>query len=214
LFYLCLIAMNDTVIINQIPSNLEDILQDCWHRLINGAVSAKHPFHCPAIATINGDFPEIRTVVLRKALQAERTLIFHTDYRSPKINQIKINNRISWLFYDAKSRIQLRIKTLSAIHHEDELSVKRWNDSKLESKKCYLVQPAPSTISDFPTDGLPEHLNLSDLSEDIVAIGKENFTVVKNLVTEIDWLFLNHDGHSRAKFIFGENNVEKYWMIP
>lgn len=206
--------MNDTVLINQIPYNLEDIFQDCWHRLINGAVLAKHPFHWPAIATINGDFPEIRTVVLRKALPKERALIFHTDYRSPKINQIKLNNGISWLFYDAKSRIQLRIKTVSAIHHNDELAVKLWNDSRLESKKCYLVQPAPSAITDFPTDGLPEHLNLSNLSEDFDAIGKENFAVVKNYVTEIEWLFLNQDGHRRAKFICGADKVEKYWIIP
>ncbi len=206
--------MNDKVLVNQIPYNLDDILQDCWHRLINGAVSAKHPFHCPAIATINVDFPEIRTVVLRKAVPEERALIFHTDYRSPKIDQIKTNNRISWLFYDTKSRIQLRIKTVSAIHYDDELAVNRWNDSTLESKKCYLVQPAPSTIVELPTDGLPENFSLADLSKDIVAIGNENFTVVKNLVTEIDWLFLSHDGHRRAKFIFGENKVEKYWMIP
>jgi hypothetical protein len=206
--------MNDSVLTNQIPDNLDDILQDCWHSLIDGAISSRHPFHCPAIATINGDSPEIRTVVLRKVIPEERTLTFHTDYRSPKVNQIKFSNRTSWLFYDAKSRIQLRIKTVSAIHYDDELSFKSWNESTLDSKKCYLVQPAPSTLSDFPTDGLPEHINHSSLNQEIVGIGIENFTIIRNLVTEIDWLFLNHDGNRRAKFIFGENKVEKYWMIP
>jgi 3-hydroxyisobutyrate dehydrogenase len=162
--------MNDADLINQIPNNLEDILQDCWHRLIDGAVSSRHPFHCSPIATINGEFP--------------------------------------------KSRLQLRIKTISAIHHDDQLSLKSWNESTLDSKKCYLVQAAPSTLADYPSDGLPEHINHSSLNEEIVAIGIENFAVIRNLVTEIDWLFLNHDGHRRAKFIFGENEVEKYWMIP
>ncbi len=207
-------AMNDTVLINQIAFNLEDILLDCWHRLITGAVSAKHAFHCPSIATIKDEFPEIRTVVLRKVLQEERTLIFHTDSRSPKINQIRDNNRISWLFYDPKSRIQLRIKTVATIHQEDELSSKRWNDSSVESRKCYLVQPAPSTLAEFPTDGLPEHLDISNLSEEIMTAANKNFSVVKNLVVEIDWLFLNHDGHRRAKFIFGEHEVQKFWVIP
>jgi 3-hydroxyisobutyrate dehydrogenase len=206
--------MNDSVLINQIPHNLEDILKDCWHRLIDGAVSSRHPFHCSPIATINGEFPEIRTVVLRKVIPEEKTLIFHTDYRSPKINQIKCNNRTSWLFYDAKSRLQLRIKTISAIHHDDQLSLKSWNESTLDSKKCYLVQAAPSTLADYPSDGLPEHINHSSLNEEIVATGIENFAVIRNLVTELDWLFLNHDGHRRAKFIFGENEVKKYWMIP
>jgi 3-hydroxyisobutyrate dehydrogenase len=200
--------------INQKPDNLEDILKDCWLRLIEGVVSSRHPFHFSSIATNNGDFPEIRTVVLRKVIPEERTILFHTDYRSPKINQINSNNRISWLFYDAKSKIQIRIKTISTIHHDDKLSFKSWNDSKLDSKKCYLAQPSPSTLTDFPTDGLPEHINHSCLAEETVAIGYENFSVISNLVTEIDWLFLNHFGHRRAIFTFGENEVEKNWIIP
>lgn len=206
--------MKEIVIINDIPYDLENIFQDCWHRLINGAVSAKHPFHNPSIATINGDFAEIRTVVLRKVIPEAKTLIFHTDYRSPKINQIKINNKISWLFYDAKSRIQLRVKTVAIIHHNDEFSLKRWDESRLESKKCYLVHPAPSTWAELPTDGLPEHISYSNLTEESVALGYENFAVINNITTEIDWLFLNHDGHRRAKFIFSEHEVEKYWLIP
>ena len=210
----CFNAMQDSVIINQIPYNLDSILEDCWHRLINGANSSKHSFHNPSIATINGSFPEIRTVVLRKVIPQEKTLIFHTDYRSPKINQIKKNNTICWLFYDAKSRIQIRLKTVATIHYQDDISLKRWNESRLESRKIYLVNPAPSTMVKSPTDGLSEHLNNKDLTEENLTPGYENFAVVKNRVIEIDWLFLNHDGHRRAKFLLGENEVEKYWMIP
>lgn len=206
--------MKDTVIINQIPYNLEEILQNCWHRLINGAISAKHPFHCPSIATINGNFPEIRTVVLRKAIPEEKTVIFHTDYRSPKIEQISVNNAISWLFYDAGARIQLRLKTFATIHHCDEISLKRWNESRLESRTCYLVHPSPSTKAELPTDGLPENIDYASLTEENVALGYENFAVIKNRVTEIDWLFLNREGHRRAKFVLGESEVEKYWVIP
>lgn len=206
--------MEDTVVINQISYSLDSLLQDCWYRLINGVNSAKHPFHNPTIATLNGSFPEIRTVVLRKVIPQEKILIFHTDYRSPKINQINKNNTLSWLFYDAKSRIQIRLKTVATIHHQDDISLKRWNDSRLESRKIYLVHPAPSTMVESPTDGLPEHLKIKDLTEESLASGYDNFAVVKNRVTEIDWLFLNHDGHRRAKFILGEHEVEKYWIIP
>ena len=206
--------MHNTVTINQINYNLEEILADCWHRLLNGVVSAKHPFHNPTLGTINGDFVEIRTVVLRKVIQAERTLIFNTDYRSPKIQQIKNNNNVSWLFYDEKARIQIRLKTIATIHYQDDTTLKRWEDSRLESRKCYLVNPAPSTFTNAPTDGLPENLTVKDLTSDNVAVGYENFAVVKNEVKEIDWLFLNHDGHRRAQFIFDDNEVKKYWVIP
>jgi len=205
--------MNNSVIINQISYNLEDILQDCWHRLINGAISAKHPFHSPSIATIREDYPEIRTVILRKAIPSEKTLIFHTDYRSPKVKQIQKNKAISWLFYDAKARIQLRIKTLATIHHQDELSLHRWNESRLQSKKCYLVDPAPSTPTELPTDGLV-HFEKFDLTEETAASGYENFAVVRNVITQIDWLFLKHDGHRRAQFKFEENDVKMNWVVP
>ena len=173
-----------------------------------------HPFHSPTIATVNEGTPEKRTVILRKVIPTEGTLIFHTDYRSPKISQLKVNNSLSWLFYDSKSRIQIRVKSLATIHYKDEITFKRWNDSRLESRKCYLVSPAPSTISELSTDGLPENLNNKDLTDENVGDGYENFAVVKNKVTQMDWLFLNHDGHRRAKFIMGEQEVEKYWLIP
>lgn len=141
-------------------------------------------------------------------------LIFHTDYRSPKVEQIKKNNIVSWLFYDAKSRIQIRLKTVATIHYQDAITLKRWDDSRLESRRCYLVNPAPSTVANLPTDGLPENLSVKDLTDENVAIGYENFAVVKNEVTEIDWLFLNHDGHRRAQFLFSEQEVKMQWVIP
>jgi pyridoxamine 5'-phosphate oxidase len=212
--FLCFSGMENTVTINQIRYGLEEILQDCWHRLINGAISAKHPFHCPSIATANGDLPEIRTVVLRKVLPEERSLIFHTDYRSPKINQIKTNNTIAWLFYDARARIQLRLKTRATIHYHDEIALSRWNDSKLESRKCYLVVTAPSTMAESPSDGLPEDLDRVSLTEESVTPGYDNFAVVRNKVMEIDWLYLNHDGHRRARFLLGDKGVDQHWLIP
>lgn len=206
--------MNETIVINQISYNIEEILQDCWHLLINGANSSRHPFHSPSVATINSGSPEIRTIILRKAIPEEKTLIFYTDYRSPKVSQIKLNNQISWLFYDAKSRIQLRIKTDATIYYKDEISLKSWNDLRLESRKCYLVHPATSKMSITPTDGLPEHFNCSSLTEESVAHAYENFAVIRNIVKEIDWLFLKHDGHRRAQFIIHEHEVEKHWLIP
>ncbi len=206
--------MQDTVIINQISYALDGVLQDCWHRLINGVYAARHPFHCPSIATINGSFPEIRTVVLRKVIPAERSLIFYTDCRSPKIDQLQKNNAVSWLFYDAKSNIQLRLKTVATIHHQDEIALKHWNESRLESRVCYLVQPAPATRTHLPTDGLPKQLDRFSLSAESLALGYENFAVVKNKVAQIDWLILNPDGHRRAQFIFGEKEVEMCWVIP
>lgn len=194
--------------------DLDNIFQDCWNRLVEGAHSAGHPFHCPSISTIADGWPETRTLVLRKALPEKHILIFHTDYRSPKVHQLHENPNVSWLFYDAKSRIQLRIKTIATIHHLDEISLQRWNESRVESKKCYLVNPAPSSLTHSPTDGLPQNMEYANLTKESVAAGYDHFAVVENKLMEIDWLFLHHDGHRRAQFILHENGIEKSWLIP
>lgn len=196
---------------NKIEYDLENIFYNCWHQLVNGANSAKHAFHCPSIATINHGLPEIRTVVLRKVIEEKCTLFFHTDYRSPKIKQIKENNVITWLFYDTIAGVQLRIKTFATIHYNNEITQKLWNEAKLTSLKCYLANLAPATKINFASDGLPNSFNLSDEN---IAPGYTNFAVIENVVKDMDWLFLNHDGNRRAKFIYEDNEIKKYWVIP
>lgn len=205
--------MEDTIIINQIPYDLNGILQDSWHRMINGTLVKNHPFRSPSIATVENECPIIRTVILRKALAAEKTLIFHTDYRSPKLNQIIKNSNLFWLFYDPKAKIQLRIKTNATVHYHDEVTLKHWSAIRSESKKTYLVQPAPSIISDISTDGLSKFKE-TELTDKQLVTGYQNFAVIECMVKELDWLYLNKDGHRRAKFIFQNDTVEKYWLVP
>jgi pyridoxamine 5'-phosphate oxidase len=200
---------------NEKEFTLLDIYNDSWERILTGSKSAKHPFHLVTLSTLNNGFPEIRTVVLRKVNTLEHHLNFHTDYRSPKVNQIKENPSISILLYDFESRIQIRVKAKAIIHHQDAVCAKAWQNSRLESKRCYLVNPAPSTKIDFPDDGLPKNLMVKDLTEENVQAGFENFAVIKAEVLELDWLFLNHKGHRRALYkILNQEEVEMNWMLP
>jgi 3-hydroxyisobutyrate dehydrogenase len=196
--------------------SLSEILNNCWEQLTAGVKSSKHPFHHPVLGTINQNFAETRTIILRKVIPAEQSLIFHSDARSPKINQLKKNNKVSWLFYDEQSRIQIRIKSEAIIHHQNDFALERWNASRLESRRCYLVNPSPSTISKIATDGLPKNLSVKDLTEENVAAGFENFVAVQTKVLEIDWLFLNHAAHKRAKFSYHPetNKITQNWLIP
>ena len=199
---------------NESEFTLENIYNDCWERITAGAKTAKHPFHLVTLSTVNDGFPEVRTVVLRKALVAEKTLNFHTDYRSPKVNQIKENPAVSILLYDFESRIQIRLKAKATIHHLDEVCEEAWGKSRLESRRCYLVEPAPSSTISFPDDGLPKNLTVKDLKEDNVQPGFENFVIIKLKVEEVDWLFLNHNGHRRAHYVISKKEIEMNWMLP
>ncbi|MBD3748240.1 MAG: pyridoxamine 5'-phosphate oxidase family protein [Sphingobacteriales bacterium] len=193
---------------------LDQILKDCWQRLADGAQSPKHLFHFPVISTLNKDFPESRVVVLRAVNPKEHTLIFYSDVRSPKIRQIKESPNVSWVFYDAKSRIQIRIKAKAVLHFKDEISLEAWENSRLESKKVYLSQQVPSSKVDEPTDGLPQDLKMVNLTEENLKSGYENFVVVKTEVLELDWLFLAHHEHRRARFMKELEGFNMEWIQP
>ena len=77
--------------------------------LQKGVVNSNHPFHQFTLGTQGQDKIELRTVVLRQWRLNRRTLIFHTDIRSPKIKQLKKNNICSALFYSKEDKIQIRI---------------------------------------------------------------------------------------------------------
>lgn len=194
--------------------NLDQILKDCWESLTHGAQSPKYPFHFPVISTLNKNFPESRVVVLREVIPKEDALIFYSDVRSPKIHQIKDNAHVSWLFYDPTSRIQIRIKSEAELYFNDEISLKAWENSRLESRRAYLSQPAPSSIVPIPTDGLPKDLSIENLTEENLKIGYQNFIVVKTKVLEMDWLCLSREGHRRAKFKKELGGYKMEWMLP
>ena len=69
---------------NQPEYTHEQVLNDVWSCLREGAKRGVHPFHTPVLATINGGDPDLRTVVLRQAVEKQRLLLCHTDVRSPK----------------------------------------------------------------------------------------------------------------------------------
>ncbi|MRX47993.1 pyridoxamine 5'-phosphate oxidase family protein [Pedobacter puniceum] len=187
---------------------LNQIIPDILKRLDDATKSSKAAFHEGYVATIHDGIPEIRTVVLRKVLFNEEALVFHTDMRSPKVHQIKNNPQLSWLFYDAALRIQVRFKAIAEIHHQNELTQKQWEGSRLESRKCYLVEPAPSTQIQKVWEGIP-NIAHQDLTAQLVSNGYHNFAVIKTKLISCDWLFLNRRGHKRA--IFTKNIIANTW---
>ena len=56
-----------------------------------------------------------------------------------------------------------------------------------------------------------EFKEIKNLNLDIY---KENFGRIEIKIGIIDWLFLKHSGHRRAKFILLENKVNKQWLAP
>lgn len=192
--------------------NLSTLEQDCWERLITGAVKSRTPFHTPSIATIHQGDVSLRTVVLRKTLPTERELRFHTDVRSPKWQELSQNPSISALFYDGIERIQIRVKGKAFLHHTNEITAEAWQKTSLSSRKCYLTVFSPSSFTEESSSGLSEDIENENFTLAESESGYSNFGIVSIHVQSIDWLWLNHAGHRRAFFDY-EKGVNS-WMIP
>ncbi len=203
---------NDLIRENYTDYSLNELEQDCWNRLVTGAIKSRNPFHTPSVATLSKGEVSMRTVVLRKVLPEERELRFHTDVRSIKWDDLMINPAISALFYDADARVQLRIKGTAELHHENDITAKAWETTTLSSRKCYLTLHSPSSFTDSSTSGLSEDIEQEKFTLSESEVGYANFGIVSIRVQSIDWLWLNHSGHRRAFFDYTDGSFQ--WMIP
>jgi pyridoxamine 5'-phosphate oxidase len=208
--------MMNSILINGLNFTLTDIEKDCWHRILNGSVKSKDPMHNPVVGNITNAGVNMRTVVLRKVVTEEKKLFFHTDVRSGKWQDLEKNENISWLFYDAAGRTQIRIGGTASLHHNDSIANEAWQKTYVPSRKVYLGEDAPSKISLIPTSGLSDFLNINNPTEEESDLGRKNFGVVCTNTFWMEWLWLSSNGHKRAEFIYDKNNgtYSSNWLIP
>lgn len=185
--------------------------------ILENAVKNRHDnFHTAVLATVNhkGE-PEARTVVFRRLLREPLALCCHIDDRSPKADEIRKNANVSWLFYSAAEKLQLRIRAAATLQTDDQLADDQWRDSKLFARRCYCGD-APGTLKDFASSGLPEFLiEREPTEEESNAMGRGNFAVVRSVVKELDVYELSAQGHRRSLFVFHENGeIESRWLTP
>ena len=195
--------------------NTNEIFEDIKKNLIRGVKDRKHTFHTPVFCNM-GDQKTIesRVVVLREFDSNNMILNFHTDFRSPKIADLMQNNNSLFVFYDQKLKVQLRIKTISSINNQNIITEKMWERTKLVSRKCYLTQKPPSSVTSLPEDGIDDNLKGKEPTLEESEKGYKNFTVVQNKIYQIDWLYLAASGHRRLKIIITDSEPSFHWIIP
>ena len=195
--------------------NTSEIFEDIKRNLTRGVKDRKHTFHTPVFCNVdNENNIESRVVVLRQFDSPNMVLNFHTDFRSPKVFSLQQNNNSLFVFYDHKLKIQLRIKTISAINNQNKVTEEMWDKTKLFSRKCYLTEKAPSSPTNLPEDGIDESLGGKEPTLEESEKGYKNFTVVQNQIKQIDWLYLAASGHRRLKIILQKKIPSFQWIIP
>jgi pyridoxamine 5'-phosphate oxidase len=184
---------------NESPS---EIWKSISHELHRGALDSKHPFRYINLGTIGKTGPEIRTVVIRSISHDLEFFIF-TDLRSEKVADLSANSTATLHFYHPGKRVQIRIKTKTEIHHQDELSKSFWSKVQGEAQKAYTSTLAPSMPISDPNQGF----DWPEKGDD------RFFTVLKFIPESIEALQLNGLRHLRILFSEKEN-WKGQWLVP
>jgi len=194
---------------------LRAIYDSCWELLAASAAGNDAGWRLPVLATQSMESCFQRTVVLRRAEAGRAGLLFHTDIRSAKIQQIQVNPRVSLLFYDHRLAVQLQVTGIAVIHETHEIADQLWSSGTPASLKMYLGPKAPGTVCSGPNKNLPDGM-LGRLPErDEIEPGRANFAAIQVHVQSLEWLMLSRDGNLRARFIYYRGRLNRMeWLVP
>lgn len=193
-------------------SQLTDIFSECWNKL-EAAGSKDSPLRNMTVCNYAADDINAYTVVLREANAEHSTLTFYTDHRSPKVEQLQLNGKVTVVLYSDEEKLQLILKGNATIHHQDEVSHRYWQKDGYKGRRSYLAEPSPSTLIDEPADGL-DYIKDKKFEEHDPA-GSENFAVVVLKINYLEYLQLNREGNRRAKFTLEDGGeLKEAWLIP
>lgn len=185
------------------------VLTEAWKLIQMGVTDRNSAFHLPTIATVASDgAPSLRTVVMREVDAERRILRFHTDNRSPKIQELIWEPRLALHAYDPSVQTQLRFAGCSSIHHLDDVARAAWEASAPMSRLCYTAPDATGVSLPAP----PVAPRMGDVCE---GDGFENFCAVVLTVERMEWLYLVASGHQRAVFQWDASGAcHAEWIAP
>ncbi len=192
------------------PLEIENKL---WSLLVEAVKNRESEFRTPVFICGNKNDLDGRVIVLRKADKENRFLQFHSDIRSSKIKKIKENSNCSILFYGKKDKIQLRLKVIAEINFKNNITKESWEKTGHISRKCYLVNNGPGSVSEKPTSGLDSKFDNFNFTKEQSEEGYKNFCVIKCKIKTIEWLYLAAKGHRRALINF-EGSKKFTWLVP
>ncbi len=184
--------------------------------LQNAVVATRHPWHLPGLATIAAHGPEVRTVVLRAVADDAATLTIHTDARTPKIAQLRRDNRVSLLFHDANRQTQIVMRGEASLHSDDDIANEQWAQSAPSSQLAYMAPLAPGVVVEGPWTNRPQEFQGRLPAPAQLQSGRPNFMAIVCHIRQIDWLWLQPDGNLRARFDYETPQTPPtgQWLAP
>lgn len=193
---------------------LDEFLALAWQLLAAAPDDRQSALRYPAVATIDEmEQPQLRTVVLRMVDPARRLLCCYTDRRSAKVGHLTVHPRMSWLFWDAERRVQIRAQGIFDIISRDNAR-QIWPTLSKEERRAYATELPPGTALPVADAGLPADWQTRTLAETEYAA--DHFMVLRTRLTELDLLHLHPDAHQRARYVWNalSDNWQGSWIVP
>jgi hypothetical protein len=151
------------------------------------------------LATRDGEGADARTVVLREADQAARTLRVFSDSRSAKVAQLLAHPQGTLVMWSSRLSWQLRLRVVLQVETDGLALASRWARLKLSpGAQDYLSPLAPGSVLDGSSTAAP------------VVHDRGHFALISVEVQAIDWLELHGEGHRRACF----DAAGARWLAP
>ena len=196
--YFIFIEMNAAVNLSDVPKKIADCLRD-------GATNPKSDWRVPAFITKNGG---ARHLVLRGFDECEKVLLFYTDRRSQKIQELRQDDRASALFLDMASGMQIKIDGSTQILTDDSFMAEHWLNLPESSRRLYAAKGRPGECIES---------HAVDLCSDEEA--RRNFTLMSLTVEKAEVFILSTDGNRRAKIKWDErapfvSPSGLHWLVP
>jgi pyridoxamine 5'-phosphate oxidase len=181
------------------PARLQTLAQieaALWRELERAAQLSRHDWHVGVLATRAGAGADARSVVLREVAPAKRRLVFFTDARSAKVQQIEVQPEGVLVLWSRELSWQLRLAVTLEVASSGLSVSSRWARLKMTpAAQDYLSPLPPGSPLEHP---VPERGS------------REFFAVVMAQVRSVDWLELHADGHRRAIF----DAAGTRWVAP
>ncbi len=177
----------------------QNIFTDCWQSLVRATNDRKHPYRYLCLATWHETFGvSQRTVVLRKAIPTTYQLVFYTDFRTKKIEEIRSNPLGSVLGYHPRHRTQLRLQGSFSFERQTATAQKIWQQLPDAQRRdyCGFYQPGTPLSTE-------ENTFYTDVEE-----GYPNFCLLFFQVKALDYLQLDKERHQRIFFCQEENTTK------
>jgi pyridoxamine 5'-phosphate oxidase len=192
------------------PTLLEDLAEiraALWTELARATHDKHHEWRTGALATIDGDGADARTVVLREVNAQAQSLHFFSDARAGKVAQIQLHPQGTLLMWSRRLSWQLRLRVRLSTQTDGLAVTSRWARLKMSAAaQDYLAPLAPGMA--LPKATQKDETALADTTT--VTEQRAYFALLTAEVVAMDWLELRATGHRRA--LFEANDAR--WVTP